>query len=256
MTKSLANQKETKSLVIYTILFLRHQKGLTSSKTVLDLIPWAEKMEVILRGANQVGVDSKEVSGEVHISCADGIADRLLAPRISDLLAKYTRLKIRITGSNEIMDLDRLDCDIAIRIGLKPKSDAVVVRLAETKICAFAHSKYLPSAGKARLSQLPILHRTENLSPDSRELRSLAPQQIVLSSNRMTTAILAAEAGAGVVLLPQEFGKWLPNLVEIPLAEWSYPLVPIYLASPRTSRKIEAVNLVWNWIKDIFEGYK
>jgi DNA-binding transcriptional LysR family regulator len=236
-----------------TNLFLRHQKGLTSGKAVLDLIPWAEKLEIVLRGANQVSAETASVLGEVHISCADGIADRLFAPRVHELLQRHNGLRLRITGSHEVLNLDKLDCDITIRLGVKPRADAVVLKLAESKVCVFGGEKFLPVAGKARLSELPILHRFENLSADSKELRSVAAHQIVLSSNRMTTAILAAEAGAGVVLLPQEFGRSMPSLVEIPVSDWSYPIVPIYLASPRTSRKLKQVDIVWNWIKDIFD---
>jgi DNA-binding transcriptional LysR family regulator len=71
----------------------------------------------------------------------------------------------------------------------------------------------------------------------------------------MTTSILAARAGAGVVFLAQEFGRSIPEFVEIPVSDWSTPRIPIYLASPRTSRRLKRVQLVWDWIQNIFEDF-
>ena len=102
---------------------------------------------------------------------------------------------------------------------------------------------------------MPILHRTENKSPDSQALKKTRSDGIMFTSNRMTTSILAAKAGAGVIFLPQAFGRCIPEFVEIPIKDWSSPKVSVYLASPRTVRRLKHVDLVWNWIKKIFEEF-
>ncbi len=237
-------------------LFLRHRKGLTASTIVLELIPWAEKMEVILRNANQLtSGQSDTISGEVHISCPDAIADLILAPRVYELTKVHRNLQLRITGSEELMDLDRLDCDIVVRLGPRPVGDAAVIKLAETKIMGFGRQEFSPESGETELKYLPILHRTENKSPDSQALKKTRSDGIMFTSNRMTTSILAAKAGAGVIFLPQAFGRCIPEFVEIPIKDWSSPKVSVYLASPRTVRRLKHVDLVWNWIKKIFEEF-
>jgi DNA-binding transcriptional LysR family regulator len=237
-------------------LFLRHRKGLTASAVVVELIPWAEKMEVILRNANQLtSGQSDTLAGEVHISCPDAMADLMLAPRIHELTKLHRKLQLKITSSEELMDLDRLDCDIAIRIGPKPVGDAAVIKLAETKIMGFGRQEYAPESGETELKHLPILHRAETKSLDSQALKKNRNDGIIFTSNRMTTSILAAKGGAGVIFLPQAFGRSMPELVEINIRDWTAPKVSIYLASPRTVRRLKHVDVVWNWIRKVFEDY-
>jgi DNA-binding transcriptional LysR family regulator len=174
---------------------------------------------------------------------------------VHELTKAHRNLRLRITGSEELMDLDRLDCDIVVRLGPRPVGDAAVIKLAETKVMGFGRQEFAPESGATELKHLPILHRTETKSPDSQALKQTRNDGIVFTSNRMTTSILAAKAGAGVIFLPQAFGRSIPEFVEIPIKDWSSPKVSVYLASPRTARRLKHVDLVWNWIKKIFEEF-
>ncbi|WP_324949877.1 LysR family transcriptional regulator [Oligoflexus sp.] len=235
-------------------LFARHQKGLTPSPKVMELIPWAEKIEAIVRNVNlQSSRQSKEVLGEVHISCPDAIGDLILAPRMHEILMAHKGLRLKITGSQELMDLDRLDCDIAIRIGIKPKGDAVVFKLGESSIKPYGHPKFCPAAGHVLMKDLPLICRIENSTPDSQAIRNMAADSIAVLVNRMTTGILAASAGSGVIFIPDTFGRSQSSLVPIPVEGWSSPVVPIYLASTKAVRRLKRVDTVWNWIKALFD---
>jgi DNA-binding transcriptional LysR family regulator len=58
--------------------------------------------------------------GNVHITCPEAIADWILAPAQPQLLAAPPGIAVRITASDALLDLNRLDCDIALRIGNRP----------------------------------------------------------------------------------------------------------------------------------------
>lgn len=238
-------------------LFLRHRKGLTASSAVLELITWAEKIEVIVRNANQqMAGHAETILGEVHLSCPEAVADLLLAPHIHELTKLHRGLHLKITSSAALMDLDRLDCDIAIRMGVKPVGDAIIMKLNESKIIPFGRPEFCPTAGKIELKHLPILHRTETRSPDSQLLMQRVTDEIIFKANRMTTVILAAKAGAGVVFLPEAFGRAIAEFVEIPIQDWEPPKVSVYIASPRTVRRLKHVDIVWTWVRNVFGKFK
>jgi DNA-binding transcriptional LysR family regulator len=237
------------------VLFSRHRTGLFPSSRALSILPLAEQQALLVRQANRCFIEpEKEALAPVHLTCPDVIADRLLAPAIGSLLLAYPTLKLRITSSDELADLGRLEADLAIRIGQPPRGDVVSVKISESPLRVYGLPRYLPRAGRASLRALPVLHRSETASPDSRLLRRLAPDAISLSSNRMTTCLLAAESGAGVVILPKQFGDLLQNLVEIPVDPWPDPLLSIYLGAPRAVRKRRSIQLVWDWARTLFQG--
>ncbi len=234
-------------------LFARHRRGLTPGPLALELLPHAERMEVVIRNANHAtAVTSEQPVGEVTISCADAIADRMLAPLLGQFMSEHPHIRLKIMSSVEIVNLDRLDCDIALRLGVRPEGDAIITKLSESRIIPFGHPKFLPTQGRASLADLPILHRSEMQSPDSRQLQKNFPQSLLMLSNRMTTCILAAEQGAGVVFLPEAFGKRVASLVAIPVSDWDPPTIPLYLAAPRVVRKLKHVDATWTWIKKMF----
>jgi DNA-binding transcriptional LysR family regulator len=234
-------------------LFVRHRRGLTPSPLGIELIPHAKNLQMVMRRAHHVtrlGVEQS--TGTVTISCIDAIADRLLAPQIAEFLNKHPSIRLKILSGPEIADLDLLECDIAMRYGVKPQGDTIYTKLSESRLLPFAHPKFLPPQGQVRLANLPLLHRIETQSPDSRIIAKDFHNALVMLSNRMTTCIAAAERGAGVVFLPEEFGERMFPLVAIPAIDWEPPKLPLYLAAPRAVRKLKHVDAVWSWIKKMF----
>jgi DNA-binding transcriptional LysR family regulator len=235
------------------VLFSRHRAGLFPSPRASSLLPLAEQQALLVRQANLCFLEhEKESLSPVHLTCPDVIADRILAPAYCSLLRTHPTLKLRITSSSDLVDLGQLDAHLAIRIGSPPRGDVVSVRISESPLRIYGHPRYLPRSGRASLRDLPLLHRSETESLDSRLLKRLAPDAISLASNRMTTCLLAAESGAGVVILPKRFGELLENLVEIPVERWPSPVLPIYLGAPRAVREQRSVRLVWDWVRSLF----
>ena len=236
------------------ILFSRHRTGLFPSPRTLSILPLAEQQELLIRKANRSFMEpEKESLSPVHLTCPDLIDDWMLAPAMGLLLNAHPTLKLRITSTDELADLGRLEADLAIRIGQPIRGDVVSVKISESPLKIYGLPKFLPASGKARLCDFPILHRSESDSQDSKLLHRLAPEAIALSSNRMTTCLVAAESGAGVVILPRQFGELLDTLVEIPVEDWPSPLLPVYLGAPRAVRKRRSVQIVWDWVRNLFQ---
>lgn len=235
------------------VLFSRHRSGLFPSPRALSILPLAEQQQLLVRQANRSFVEpEKELLSPVHLTCPDLIDDRMLAPATPALFRAHPTLKLRISGTHELADLGRLEADIAIRIGQPPRGDVVSVKISESPLKVYGLPRFLPRAGRARLRDLPVIHRTEVDSPDSKLLNRIAPGAISLTANRMTTCLIAAENGAGVVILPKQFGDLLPGLVQIPVEDWPNPPLALYLGAPRAVRKRRSVQIVWDWVRDLF----
>ncbi len=235
------------------VLFSRHRTGLFPSPRALSLIPLAEQQELLVRQANRSFAEpEKETLSPVHLTCPDVIADRLLAPAAASLLRAHPTLKLRITGTDEFAELGKLEADIAIRFGEAPRGDVVSVKVSDSPLKIYGVPQFLPRSGRASLRDLPILHRTETDSEDSKILSRLTPDAVTLSTNRMSTCLIAAESGAGVVIFPKRFGDMMGNLVEIPVEDWPAPPLMIYIGAPRAVRKRRSVQIVWNWARSLF----
>lgn len=235
-------------------LFSRHRSGLKPSRSVESMILWAEKIEVLVRGANKMNeTRDEQIKAEVHVSCPSSIADRMIAPHLPQFLRQFPLIRVRLSTANEIFDLDKLECDIAIKVGKKPKGDSFSLKLIESPLKFFGTPGFVSAKGPARIEDLPLLL----LNNEEVILQKISPHlqshQIRLISNRLATNLIAAERGAGVLLLPEIFGRYLNTLEVIDVENWPSPPVTLYLASPRVVRRQPAVDVTWNWLKSLFK---
>ena len=235
-------------------LFSRHRSGLEPTNFVKELLETAEKIELLVSNLRKFeSTQNQGPSGEVHISCPSSIADRMLATHIPDFLNKYPMVRIRLSTANKEFDLNRLECDIAILVNKPSRGDTINIRLAHSPLKFFGHKMFTSGSAKAQLTSLPILCMQDEVSL----LKKMAPQfdsiQIRLISNRLASNLIAAERGAGVVLLPEVFGLYLRTLNLIEVDSWPKLPVDIYMASPVAVRRLPHVDAAWGWVKSLFK---
>jgi DNA-binding transcriptional LysR family regulator len=234
-------------------LFARHRFGLVPSSYVNDLIPWAEKLEIMVRMANHLGKKGeKDVEGEVHVFCLSAIADRMIASHAPEFLAQFPRLRLRVTSANDHLNLDQLQFDLAIKIGERPKGDVVSVKIMESPLKFFGSPELLTASGQVPAEDLEIICHEREVEFLRKHLPQLKKHQFRLISDRLATCLKAAERGAGTVVIPEIFGAYLRTLSPLEVQGWEGPSLKIFLASPRVVRKLPSVEVTWNWIISLF----
>ena len=234
-------------------LFSRHRSGLEPSSYVKSLLETAEKVELLVRGLREFdSCDYIKPQGQVHISCPSSIADRMLAYHLPEFLRANPLISIRLSTSTENYDLSKLECDIAIRVGKPSKGDVVNLRLINSPLKFFGPKSMSRDFQEVKIENLPLLCLKAEVQMVKRIFPQIKQSQIRLVSNRLSSNLIAAENGAGAVLIPEIFGSYLKTLDLIDVKDWPSPLVTIFMSSPKVVRKIPHIEATWNWIKRVF----
>lgn len=132
-------------------------------------------------------------------------------PVVTDFLARYPQIRVRLLLSDRNADLVGDHIDLAVRIGTLPDSGMVATRLGEMRIVTCAHPALLEKHGiperPRELAALPIIriespmpYRGWRFNAEEAEDRLVALQP-VLSLTTPESAADAARLGAGVARL-------------------------------------------------------
>ncbi len=153
----------------------------------------------------------QEPKGELVISAPTMFGRQHVLPVISEFIARYPQIRIRLLLSDRNADLVSDHVDLAVRIGDLADSSMVATRLGSMRIVACAHPALLAKYGEPQrprdLAALPII-RIESPMPyrgwrfraaeREDQLINLPP---VLSVTTPESAADAARLGVGVARL-------------------------------------------------------
>jgi DNA-binding transcriptional LysR family regulator len=236
-------------------LFSRHRSGLEPSSYVKSLMDTAEKVELLVLGLRGFKLDQgMSPKGEVHISCPSSIADRMLAYHLSRFLKRYPGIKIRLSTSSHNFDLNKLECDLAIRIGKPTRGDTVNLKIVSSPLKFFGARGLVSNLSKVSIEKLPLILLKNEVKLLKDTFNQFDEGQVRVVSNSLATNLVAAERGAGALLIPEVFGFYLKSLDLIEVEGWSNPPVTIFMSSPKVVRRLPHVEAAWNWVKELFSS--
>jgi DNA-binding transcriptional LysR family regulator len=226
-------------------LFSRHRQGLEPTPGALRLEPYIQEIqELLLRAQKDFSLGN--VSSEVHVSCSSPLSERILVPSLPTLLQKNPGLVVRLTSSSELSDLERLECDVAVRLGQKPPGNVVSQRVLHSPMQYFAHKTLVQRVGRTEWMHFPLV---EFSHPKARIKHE---QNVIFRSNCMNSCLSAVESAIGAMVLPVFFGKKLESLVEL-VGPPELPYLDVYLSSPVVVRRSPAVDATWRWLFSLFQ---
>jgi len=188
----------------------------------------------------QLAVTAPVMFGRMHV-----------APIVFDFLARHPRLTLRTLFVDRVVDMIDEGLDVAVRIAELPDSSLHAVRVGSVRRVVCASPDYLAAHGAPRtpadLSKLDAIAfslggSAEEWSFASGEMVS-PPTQLVVNS--LDVAVAAAVAGRGVarVLSYQIAPELRAGRLEIVLAQFEPPPVPIsvvYAEGRRAAAKVRA----------------
>ena len=119
-------------------LFLRSQGRLVATELGEIAVVQAERVEgQILDLEEKLAGGTAAPEGKVRVTAVPVLANRLLIPRLGDLLARCPKLEIEIVAEPRNLSLSKRDADIALRLA-RPQGGAALCR----KIGALSYSVY------------------------------------------------------------------------------------------------------------------
>ncbi|MEL6965970.1 MAG: LysR family transcriptional regulator [Pseudomonadota bacterium] len=248
---TLSRQVEALERDLNVVLFERVGRGLELTPTGHALLASARAMgdaagtlALTASGHNQT------LSGRVSITASDIIVTHVLPGLVMELQQRFPDVSLELIASNETMDLQRREADIAIRNYRPTQDDLIAVKLGDADAGFYAAPNFLarfpPLRSKQDLSTASLLG-FDNDGTMMGELRAAGLPvddsnfQIICASHSAQWEL--AKRGAGIVIVPTALGDKEPSVVRVLADEQTFSF-PIWLTCHRelrTTRRIRAV---------------
>ncbi|MEX0344312.1 MAG: LysR family transcriptional regulator [Rhizobiaceae bacterium] len=210
----------------------------------------AQSIETIVNDLDRkiVGSD-KGLSGQLSITTTDAIFPALAAD-ISAFQLAHPKIITDIIITNDRLDLDRRDADIAIRASNQPPP-----HLVGRRVCGVNFGVYATQPVADEMAQKPIdrrqwlgLEYPLRGSPAGEWMDAEIPaSRVALRASSFTALCELAGHGLGHVILPRHVGEASPKLVQVPY-DLGLPAVGLWLLSHRDILRSPRVRIATDFL--------
>ena len=161
--------------------------------------------------------------GTVRLTSLEWFGTHVLAPIIASFSAQYAKIAVELITDVRPFNLGKQEADVAIRFVRFEQNDLVQRKVAEMAYGLYASIEYLDRYGAPDFSAkgadqaVITMHEAGSQIPEARWLTDeVLPQaRIAYRSSSRDAQACAAEAGAGLVVLPRFIGDVRPSLRRI-----------------------------------------
>jgi DNA-binding transcriptional LysR family regulator len=190
-----------------------------------------------LEAATDVLTDRVAIpAGEVTIATTPDIGRDLIAPVLAGFRARYPDVRVRMVLSADMVDMMRVEVDIAVRVGHPGGNTLVARRIGELTSGFFAAPGYLKRRGTP--TKMEHMSQHDGLWPTPpRGQKSFAagrtPPEPAIASSDFGLLAEVARTGGGIALLPTFMAARdvaAGALVRV-LPEFSLANAPVYIVS-------------------------
>jgi DNA-binding transcriptional LysR family regulator len=214
----------------------------------------AAEMEAAAQTLTRQGSpDDTAPRGLVRINAPPALAQGFLLARLAEITSTHPGLDIDLATDLRSVSLDRHEADIAVRVG-RPVDVDLIARLAGGMAFGFYGTPALCDA--AERGDAPILVGFNEESADMPESTWLSRQfpraRIAFRAENQFQQSIAAQAGAGLALLPHYIGRRAPGLRLCALGPLPAPR-EIWLLIRRQDRDSTPIRVVMQHLVDAFK---
>ena len=282
MSAAAARLGMTPSAVSQTIKALEKQSGVTllhRSTRKLALTEdgrrcYAHCVRLIdaWRAASESLAQARDApSGELRIAAPLGFAS-FIAPALAPVLSTWPQLRLRLLVADEMVDLIDARVDLAIRVGRLADSAWTGRRMCELETLLCASPAYLERHGTPEHPRDLKAHHWIALERDLQETdqaptytltlhgakrtKETVTMNVRIASTAQPTLQQICERGLGIARLAYidaESAIKRGNLMHV-LPNWSFPMLPVTLVSPRKDSKPAKVRVAADALKAYFEA--
>jgi DNA-binding transcriptional LysR family regulator len=242
-------------------LFVRSQRGLAPTETVLAMRPHFEAMASSAEAALRAGSAApNDIAGTVRITASDMIGGEVLPGLLAPLRAARPGLVFELSLSNLAEDLLRREADIAVRM-VRPVQKALVSKwIGRVSLGLYAHQDYLARHGTPRSVADLAGHALIGFDRETPFLEGAAKR---LAMNRAAFALRLDNDLAALAAVRSGFGI---GAVQHPIAARDPALVPlldgklgfelkIWVVMHEDLKRVRRVRTVFDHLVDGLTGY-
>eukprot|EP00752_Nemacystus_decipiens_P019545 g17601.t1 len=200
------------------LLFERLPDGYRPTSAALLVAEQASQMEEVEHNLiRRLQGTETELSGRLTITAPQLLISAFLSPFLDQFDATYPAIDLRILATNELLDLTRLEADLAIRISDEPGDTLKGLRLLRQEQASFANEDVARAllADPSAMIDWVVYDGFPNVP---KAVSSDFPNNRVrFRFDDMVAMIGAAQAGLGVVRAPLFLGRATAGLVQVPV---------------------------------------
>ncbi|MDX1483737.1 MAG: LysR family transcriptional regulator [Alphaproteobacteria bacterium] len=234
-------------------LFYRHARGLVRTEQGELLYATTKEVNQKLANAEAVLVDSTErPRGPLKVTTTVAFGSIWLTPRVKEFIELYPEITLTLLLSDEEIDLDMREADVAIRMNPPKQPDLVQRRLMTMHNHVYAAPDYLKTHGMPQSVEELGAHNLviygEDFRPPTAHVNWLletatkagvSPANL-LKVNNIYGIYRAVQSGVGIAALPDYTVRQVSNLVRI-LPDLSGPSFYSYFVYPEELRHSKRV---------------
>lgn len=200
------------------LLFERRADGYHPTDAAERVAVHAAQMETAehqLR-RNLQGMET-DLSGRLTITAPQLLISSFLAPMLGQFNDAYPRIDLRILATNDVLDLTRLEADLAIRISRNPGDSLKGLRLLKQETASFASVELARRISTDPAAMIDWIVY-DGFPSVPKEINADFPNNRVrFRFDDMVAMIGAAQTGLGVVRVPLFLGRATTGLVQVPV---------------------------------------
>lgn len=227
-------------------LFERSRSGYLITDAASDLVELAERVDADLaRIELKVAGRDELPSGLVSLTTAPTFMHTLLPPVLAQMREALPSIRLELSSSDTLFNLNRREADIALRSGGQPPDNLVGKTLCAMEVCLYQPAHW-PNVQLASLHEHPWVMPDDSYAQMA-SLNWLVAQdlvkQAVIRCNSMVNVATLANAGMGLAALPCYLGDISPGLRRIgsPMKEFRSDLWLLWHPQMRRVKRIRAV---------------
>ena len=143
----------------------------------------------------------------------------ILGPNLASFQRTHPHIVVEVLITNNILDLNRRDADVAIRPTRQPDAGLVGRRLRDVDFAIYATPEMLDDLDPEKIYEARWIGFVDSLvrTPIGAWLTAaVRAEQVCLRCDSFVAVRVAAEAGIGVALLPRLLGDASERLTRLP----------------------------------------
>ena len=198
-----------------------------------------------------------ELSGLVTVSVNQLDAMYRLPPVVRKIREVAPDIELRIDVSNDVADLKRREADIAVRSFRPEQGDLITRKIAQEAIglyCTPHYAERFPGVRQLKdLRHVDVIgyDTTSNVKDRLRDLGAASDTyRFPIISAFQLLHIEMAKLDQGLIFLPMDIGRKIPELISVLPESQPVMEVPIWLVCHRELRTNPAVNLVFDTLAE------
>lgn len=204
-----------------TRLFDRSRRGLSLTGPGEQLVDAARRMEYEAIGIErQVAGQDSSPSGNIRVSVPPMLAFKHLSPVLAEFAHAYPEIHIDLNISNSLLNLERHESDVSIRVARDVEDDVVGRRLIQYKKGVYASPDYVagcPNLTVGDGSEAAWIGWGDEEAQPTWLLESPFPKAAIRHSIcEVVMQAHAAAGGMGLAYLPCFIGDSDPQLIRVP----------------------------------------